>query len=382
MASDNGDQGPAGQGDQPWPPPPPQQPSPQWGPSSEQGTPEPEAPSENEPEEATIARPVPPPSAIDDEGDAPTARYGQYTPPAEAEPAPGSSAAPPPAPAQTAGEPDAASRGAEPSDNDRTQAFSRSDLRFDAPAPQPTQQMPAFPPPPPGVPYQPPPAPPAYPPPAPQQAPAPPPPQQGYPPAAPYQQQQPPAWAEQQAQSGPGYGQQPYPPEQGYGQQPYPPEQSYGQQGYAPEQSYGQQGYAPEQGYGQQQPYGAPPPAGYGQYAQYGQQPPPYTPYPPGPPKNRHLGLWLGVAAVVVVAALAIAAFVAKPGFLGFKKVLDHSAVEKTIEKGGYTNVKCNDGKNPKVKKGATFTCTADGGKKVNVTITNSSGNYAWSPAS
>jgi len=350
MASDNGDQGPAGQGDQPWPPPPPQQPSSQWGPSSEQGPPEPEAPAENEPEEATIARPVPPPSAIDDQGDAPTARYGQYTPPAEAEPLPGSSAPQPQPPAQVAGEQgsDAPSGEIEPADDDRTQAFSRSDLRFDAPAPQPTQQMPAFPPPPPGVPYQPQSAPPAYPPPAPQQAPAPPPPQQDYPPAAPYQQQQPPAWPGQQAQSGAGYGQQPYPPEQGYGQQPY----------------------------------GAPPSAGYGQYGQYGQQLQPYAPYPPGPPKNRHLGLWLGGAAVVVVAALAIAAFVAKPGFLGFKKVLDHSAVEKTIEKGGYTNVKCNDGKNPKVKKGATFTCTADGGKKVNVTITNSSGNYAWSPAS
>ena len=83
-----------------------------------------------------------------------------------------------------------------------------------------------------------------------------------------------------------------------------------------------------------------------------------------------------------MIVILAVVAFVAKPGFLGFKKVLDHTAVEKTIETAGYTNVKCNNGKNPKVKAGATFTCTADGGKKVTVTITKSNGDYAWSPAS
>jgi hypothetical protein len=111
-----------------------------------------------------------------------------------------------------------------------------------------------------------------------------------------------------------------------------------------------------------------------------GQQP--YSPYPPGPPKKRHVGRWIGISVVVVVAALAVVAFVAKPGFLGFKKVLDHSAVEKTLEKQtGFTNIKCNDGKNPTVKKGKTFTCTADGGKKVTVTITKANGEYTWQPA-
>jgi len=63
------------------------------------------------------------------------------------------------------------------------------------------------------------------------------------------------------------------------------------------------------------------------------------------------------------------------------RKVLDHTAVERTVEKGGYTGVVCNGGENPEVKKGATFTCTADGGKEVTVTMTNDSGNYAWSPS-
>jgi len=62
--------------------------------------------------------------------------------------------------------------------------------------------------------------------------------------------------------------------------------------------------------------------------------------------------------------------------------VLDHAAVEQQIEKAGYTNVVCNNGKNPTVKKGATFTCTADGGRTVTVTITSSDGDYAWSPSS
>jgi len=62
--------------------------------------------------------------------------------------------------------------------------------------------------------------------------------------------------------------------------------------------------------------------------------------------------------------------------------VLDHAAVEQQIEKAGYTNVVCNNGKNPTVKKGATFTCTADGGRRVTVTITSSDGDYAWSPSS
>jgi hypothetical protein len=74
--------------------------------------------------------------------------------------------------------------------------------------------------------------------------------------------------------------------------------------------------------------------------------------------------LWVGVTVIVVLAVLAGVAFLAKPGFLGFKKTLDHTSVEQHIEKStGYTHVLCNNGKNPTVKKGTTFICTADGGK-------------------
>jgi hypothetical protein len=310
MASDNGEQT-----NQPRSQHPPQPPaSSPWAPSPQRDPPE---PSDDEPEEATIARPVPPPSAFDVAGGAPTARYSWFEPPAQRE-VPAGDEAPP----------------AGSANDERTQSFSRPDLRFDEPAPAPTQPMP----PPPGVPYQPQPASP-YPPPPPH-------PQQAYPQSMPYQPEAPaqPAWS-QPGWSQPGYGPPPYQPDSGY-----PP----------------------------QQPYGAPPPG----YGQYGQQP--YATYapPPAPPKRRRVVLWIAAAVVVVIVALAIAAFTAKPGFLGFKKVLDHTAVENTIEQAGYTNVVCNDGKNPTVKKGTTFSCTADGGKKITVRITSSSGNYEWSPVS
>jgi hypothetical protein len=89
--------------------------------------------------------------------------------------------------------------------------------------------------------------------------------------------------------------------------------------------------------------------------------------------------LWVGVAVVVVLAGLAGVAFLAKPGFLGFKKTLDRTSVEQHIEKStGYTHVLCNGGKNPTVKKGKTFTCTADGSKQITVTITGSDGSCGF----
>ena len=326
MASDNGDQG--NQGDQPWPQPPQNA---QWGPSSEHSSSDQGAePADDEPEEATIARPITrPPSSFGESDNAPTTQYSLAEQPADQPPS-GDTGPGEPADSGPSDRPGA--------DDDRTQAFSRSDLR----AQPPTPPIPSVPPPPPGGSYQPQP-PPSYPPPTPQQSPAPPS-SQGYPQPAPYQPEQP--YQPDPSAWGQPYAQQPY-------GQPYqqPPDQA---------------------AWPQQQPYG--------QYSPYGQQP--YSPYPPAPPKKRHLGLWIGGAVVAVIVILAVVAFVTKPAFLGFKKVLDHTAVEKTIEKGGYTNVKCNNGKNPKVKKGATFTCTADGGKKVTVTITSDSGNYAWSPAS
>jgi uncharacterized protein DUF4333 len=309
MALDNGEHGQSGQGEQSQSWPPPQQP--EWA----------QQERSDEPEEATVARPVsPPPPNFDN------------------------------ASSDDASQPS--------SDDDRTQAFSRSDVPYDASGQTPTEQMPTFPPPAPGAPYRPP-EPQgfgslAYPSSAPQT-----PPQQPYAPSAPPYQ---PGFQGYPPQA-PGYGQPPYQGERGYPQQPYGPSQ-YGQY-----DQYGQ--------YGQQQQYGQ-----YAQqYGQYAQQQ--YGTYPPAaPPKKRSMWPWIGVVAVVVVAALVAASFVAKPQFLGFKKVLDHTAVEQQIEKAGYTNVVCNDGKNPTVKKGATFTCTADGGRTVTVTITSSDGHYAWSPSS
>lgn len=62
-------------------------------------------------------------------------------------------------------------------------------------------------------------------------------------------------------------------------------------------------------------------------------------------------------------------------------KVLDHNAVAQSIEQqsnGQYTNVQCPS---TSLRAGATFQCTADGGKKINVTIRDSNGNYVWSSA-
>jgi hypothetical protein len=315
MTSDNGEHGEGGQGEQSPSWPPPQQH--QW----------PQDDRSDEPEEATVARPVaPPPPNFDNAGAA--VHHDEAGEPNEQPPAQGEQAS------------------QLPSDDERTQAFSRSDLRYDAPGPAQTQQIPAFPPPAPGGQYQP---------------------------------------HEPQAFAPPGYPQAPPP-------QPFAPQPYQHAQGYPPPPGYGQAPYQAEPGY-PQQPYGAPPP--YSQYGQYGQQQygqqqygpygqqPPYGGYPPAaPPRKRRVWPWLGIAAIVAVAALVAASFVAKPQFMGFKKVLDHTAVEQQIEKGGYTNVVCNNGKNPTVKKGATFTCTADGGKTVTVTITSSSGDYAWSPSS
>jgi hypothetical protein len=348
MTSENGEPGQPGRGDQGWPPPPPaQQSGSPWAP--EQAPPpavdEPEAPAAEE--DATMVRPmgsipigsipIPEPGDLGDR----TTNYGQLI----------SSAQEPPA------EPTPSA-----SEDDRTQAFSRSDVRYDPPGPppNPTQQMPTVPQSDEPPSYEPPQYeprsydPPAY------------PPQQQQPYQQPYQQQ---GYPQQ------GYGQQQGYPQQGYGQQ----QQSYYQQGYPQTQAYGQPPYQQEYGqqYGQQQGYGQQ------QYGQYGQQQgAPYTPYSTDQQGKRRLWLWVGLVVAVLIIAGGAVAFIAKPAFLGFKKVLDHTAVENTVKQGGFTNVNCNDGKNPKVKKGATFTCTADGGKKVTVTITNSDGEYTWTPAS
>jgi len=184
----------------------------------------------------------------------------------------------------------------------------------------------------------------------------------GYPPAG-YPQ---PGYQQYEQQ---GYGQ---PAGQYGGYQQYP-QQQYGQP--YPQQTYGQP-YG-QQPYGQQQ-YGQP----YGQQ-QYGSSTAGYAPTQTRRRSRR--GLWAALVVIVILAIAAALVFVFKPHFLGFKTVLDHSAVEKTIVSqskgiGDYSSVSCPA--NQEVKKNATFQCTANNGKKIDVTITSDSGNYTWKPAS
>ena len=202
-------------------------------------------------------------------------------------------------------------------------------------------------------------------------------------------------------------GQQPYwspnapssPPAQGnpYGGSAYggAPQQQYGQQnpgagappawqggGYhqpqAPANPYQPQGYE-QQGYGQQ---------GYGQQGYPNQQQYPYQ-QPTGAPKGKPKWLLIGVPVVVVV--------LIGGGLLtwllvgGSKKSLDVNAAQTGVKQilsdpiNGYgsnnvTSVNCNDGKNPTVAKGGTFTCKVkidDNEWNVNVEFTDDEGTYA-----
>jgi hypothetical protein len=87
------------------------------------------------------------------------------------------------------------------------------------------------------------------------------------------------------------------------------------------------------------------------------------------------------VGTAIVVAVVLIILFVA-PGAAVTKK-LSHTAVQSTItsqSSGQYTNVVCNGGSDATVKTGATFTCTASGGKQIQVTMTDGKGAYTWTP--
>ena len=183
----------------------------------------------------------------------------------------------------------------------------------------------------------------------------------------------------------PAYGQQPSYDEQPVYGQPYG-QQPYGQSGYGGQAGYGQQPL----GYEQQFSYAAP--AGYGQqpgYGQpgYGQQPTGADPYArpaTSAAGTSRVGLWTTLIVVLVLAVATAVVFIVKPSPL-FKKVLDHNAVEQTIQaqsqngSGDYTGVSCPA--NEQVRSGTTFQCTASGGKKINVTVTSSKGDYTWSPA-
>lgn len=203
--------------------------------------------------------------------------------------------------------------------------------------------------------------------------------------------EQTPAWqppaGEQPAWQPPAYPPGQYPQ---YGQPPVPgyPPAEYGAPGY------GQPGQPPQYG----QPAGYPPPP-YGQYppppgqypppglpGQYGQYPPPGAEAPKA--SARAIGGVLGALAAVVLAAVLVLGFW-KPGFFVTTKLDVNKAQQGvqqilTDEAGGYgaknvSDVKCNNGQNPTVKKGDTFNCevSIDGTKRqVTVTFQDNKGTY------
>jgi hypothetical protein len=198
-----------------------------------------------------------------------------------------------------------------------------------------------------------------------------------------------PAGSEAPAWQPPAYTPQQYPQ---YGQPPVPgyPPQPYGAPEYNPA-AYGQ----PAQ-YGQPGQYGVPP-----QYGQYppppGQYPPPPGQYPPymppgaeeaGKKSTRLLGTILGSLAALTLLVVLVLGFW-KPGFFVNTKLDVNKAQQGvqqilTDESNGYgaknvSDVKCNNGTNPTVKKGDTFTCevSIDGTKRqVTVTFQDDKGTY------
>ena len=200
---------------------------------------------------------------------------------------------------------------------------------------------------------------------------------------SPWQQQQPPQDATWQAPA--------YTPPADYPRYQQPAEQPYPQQYPPAAPGYGQPapGQYPQPGqYAQPGQYGQPgQPAQYGQPGQYPQQYPTYE----QPAKKRPSALIVGIiaaVALVLVAIVLVTGFWA-PGFFVTTK-LDvnkaQSGVQQVLtdETNGYgaknvKDVKCNNGTDPTVKKGATFDCSVsiDGAPKhVTVTFQDSKGTY------
>ncbi|OBH76877.1 hypothetical protein A5681_08695 [Mycobacterium scrofulaceum] len=115
--------------------------------------------------------------------------------------------------------------------------------------------------------------------------------------------------------------------------------------------------------------------------------PPPTFRAAGGTPRRGHLPLYLGAAAAVAAAIAAIAGFWV-PG-LFVTRQLDVAAVQAGVahvlsDPAGYgardvSDVTCNDGQNPTVTKGGTFTCqvTIDHLKhQFVVTFTDDAGSY------
>lgn len=211
---------------------------------------------------------------------------------------------------------------------------------------------------------------------------------QGQPPASPPpadpapRHQQPPSPPQYEPQpSSPPHYQQP-PPAQ-YQQPPAPP--------YSPQQQYPPTAQAgPPPGYSPTAqmhpgPYGQPAP--HEQPSQSGTRGAPES----GGGAKRSLALIGGVAAVLVVLIAAVVGVLGfwKPGFFRTTELNVNSAQSGiqqvlTDEATGYgakdvSNVKCNNGQNPTVKKGDTFTCEVniDGTKRqVTVTFRDDEGTY------
>jgi uncharacterized protein DUF4333 len=188
---------------------------------------------------------------------------------------------------------------------------------------------------------------------------------------------QPPTYPPQQYPSTEQYGQQ-----TDYNQPAYPPPGQYGQPGaYGQQPQYGQPG-----AYGQQPPYGQQP----GQPGQYGQYPNYQAPGQEEGSKRSLavVGGIIGLLAAIIVAVVLVLGFW-KPGFFVTTK-LDVNAAQTgvqqilTDETNGYgaknvSNVKCNNGVSPTVKKGDTFDCevSIDGTKRqVTVTFQDDKGTY------
>jgi hypothetical protein len=206
----------------------------------------------------------------------------------------------------------------------------------------------------------------------------------------------------------PAYAPQQYPQGQSYPGTPQyqPPGQEYQQQ-YAPTDQPAQYGQQPPQ-YGQPgaqyQPgqYGQPQypttEGGYGQPqytppgAQYGEAAPGFGDSTAARKGSKGslavLASVIGVLAVIIVAVVLVMGFW-KPGFfvttkLDVSKAQDGVKDVLTNQTNGYgvknvTDVKCNNGQNPTVKKGDSFTCDAsidNQHKQVTVTFQDDSGTY------
>jgi Domain of unknown function (DUF4333) len=189
----------------------------------------------------------------------------------------------------------------------------------------------------------------------------------------------------QYPQQGQDFGQQPtqygqgYPPGEPVHQQPT----EYSQPGQFQPPQYGQQ-YPPTDAYGQPAQYTPPGP-------QYGEAP---TAFGEGEPAKGSrsslaiLGGVIGVLVAIIVAVVLVMGFW-KPGFFVTTK-LDVTKAQQGVQQiltdqtSGYgvkkaDNIKCNNGQNPTVKKGDSFTCdvSVDGQhKQVTVTFQDNNGTY------